>query len=469
LAKNEEKAAQLRAKLLEKRATSTSRGPVPGGKEGISKPPPIPDVSESTLDEKHVPGVEVDNLVREAKEAAEAEAMKSRPYYHDTGTMQVPVAVKNNGKVSPAGSIISAPVAGVAEPSVALSKKAKKEAKKEAKKAKFQAIRTGTSEQQIVSTESPSAYLSGKKKFTSTEEAGLSGKQIVSSERLSISNGTDSNVNDDRTQSKNNIDRTNPYAIQAEGRITSIIMPSRSETLLSTSTIQQDTINGSERDPKETVFSIHEPNLAAPAASRKDVDEVTPLVRVDGASKATGTQSSLVDYTHNTERDVRSTAAYSHHFDDLDEWLEITGYHDRSNRDKVLGLYRRKAELDRQVAEVERELEQATVQRARSMREQLTKSAPEWPSMSSMAPPPTPTTGRALTAGQQSPKARSPITENRTTSVVASTASTKRPHSPDRGMPPTGPRHVNKLRRLSSDFNQAQTGASTLEVPSGPR
>jgi hypothetical protein len=204
-----------------------------------------------------------------------------------------------------------------------------------------------------------------------------------------------------------------------------------------------------------------------PPATKKDVTASAALVLVDEASKSTEKLSSLNGTVHKAERDLQSTAAYSHHFDDLDEWLEITGYHDRANRDKVLGLYRRKAELDRQMAEVERELEQTTAQRARSMRGQWTSSTPKRPSVASMAPPPTPSPGGAAIFQQHSPKSDSIESTKPKPATVSKAASIKRAYSPDRGEIPRGPSE--KLRRLSSTSSQARAGASTMVVPTGPR
>jgi hypothetical protein len=169
LAKNEEKAAQLRAKLLEKRSGSTSRGPVPGTKDSISNPPPTTEMSETVIDKKFRPNSEVDNLVREAREAAEAEDKKSWQY--DTGPMQMEIASRNDGKASPAGSMLSASAASVAEPTIPLSKKAKKEAKK----AKQQADRNGTTVQSVSGAKFSAT---GKRDSASLGKDTRSGKQM---------------------------------------------------------------------------------------------------------------------------------------------------------------------------------------------------------------------------------------------------------------------------------------------------
>ncbi len=58
-----------------------------------------------------------------------------------------------------------------------------------------------------------------------------------------------------------------------------------------------------------------------------------------------------------SEKRVGVAAAHSNYFDDLDEWLEITGYHDRVYRKSALKRHRALTELEIQRAQIEKEAE----------------------------------------------------------------------------------------------------------------
>ena len=92
---------------------------------------------------------------------------------------------------------------------------------------------------------------------------------------------------------------------------------------------------------------------------------------------------------------------------DLEDWLQMTEYHDTEYRKRKLARFRKRRELDRQRAELEREDQLEEVERAKSMRSSLRSSSsilsspnisssspmknrPSFTFPSAMRPPPTP-------------------------------------------------------------------------------
>jgi hypothetical protein len=187
--------------------------------------------------------------------------------------------------------------------------------------------------------------------------------------------------------------------------------------------------------------------------------------KMDSTSGALVTTSAQPE-TLDTSTEIPRGAAllYTQYFDDLDDWLDMTGYHDRENREKLLSLYRRKAELDRQMAEVDRELEQTTITRSRSIRplplSVYRGQAPK--AVSAMPPPPTPSTA-AIAGAVPSPK-----------SATINQSGTKRPHSPERQ---SDLQHADKHQRTTpvskvartSSSSRPETVSKTLDAPTGPR
>ncbi|KAJ9635145.1 hypothetical protein H2199_008631 [Coniosporium tulheliwenetii] len=100
---------------------------------------------------------------------------------------------------------------------------------------------------------------------------------------------------------------------------------------------------------------------------------------------------------------VRQSASHSHYFDDLDEWLDHTGYHDEATRKRELEQARKLAALDAQRAELIAQMgRDSHLTRSKSVRGQSVKQ-PELltpikspnlnaaaPSSAAMAPPPLP-------------------------------------------------------------------------------
>ncbi|KAF2104349.1 hypothetical protein NA57DRAFT_70559 [Rhizodiscina lignyota] len=94
-------------------------------------------------------------------------------------------------------------------------------------------------------------------------------------------------------------------------------------------------------------------NALAIVRGRKNENEAAPDTIND--------QYSTVNrdiHLEESELPLRSSAArHSHHFDDLDEWLEITGYHDRQYRERYIRRHRALAELEARRAEIEAEFD----------------------------------------------------------------------------------------------------------------
>lgn len=104
-----------------------------------------------------------------------------------------------------------------------------------------------------------------------------------------------------------------------------------------------------------------------------------------------------------SNEDVRQAAGRSHYFDDLDEWLDHTGYHDEATRKRELEQARKLAALDAQRAELIAQMERdGHLARSRSVRPQSVKQSEPLtpmkspgpntavPSSTAMAPPPLP-------------------------------------------------------------------------------
>ncbi|KAK5007227.1 hypothetical protein LTR39_005463, partial [Cryomyces antarcticus] len=143
-----------------------------------------------------------------------------------------------------------------------------------------------------------------------------------------------------------------------------------------------------------------------------------------------------------------STALQSKHFNDLDEWLEATNYHDEAYRHRVIQRHKARKELEIQRAKLEQEEEEDKVYLARSLTMRSSEGFRS-SSVTAMPPPPVPTT---VTAGAvQSPvSTRIDDTSNdvHTLAVVASKAN-KRVHSPSTS-PVHGQEPTVKLARVNS-------------------
>ncbi|MCJ1341180.1 hypothetical protein MMC09_006476 [Bachmanniomyces sp. S44760] len=106
-----------------------------------------------------------------------------------------------------------------------------------------------------------------------------------------------------------------------------------------------------------------------------------------------------------TIKPAAQSPAAGEYFADIDDWLEITGYHDQAYRKKALSRHRKLIELDKQRAELEREAQMDMEERSHIARAQsiapnnsiespLSRNFPSFSSRtvsnSSMPPPPTP-------------------------------------------------------------------------------
>ncbi|KAF2493524.1 hypothetical protein BU16DRAFT_82216 [Lophium mytilinum] len=135
------------------------------------------------------------------------------------------------------------------------------------------------------------------------------------------------------------------------------------ETTASTKQVRKDsyperTTQG-ERQPENSVRRPSIPltrNLEPPAegqnaAQRQPAEKTT--------QNAIVLSNSRVDSGHDqrlaTEGGSINAAAHSHYFDDLDEWLEMTRYHDREYRQKLLNRHRAFAELEREAERINKE------------------------------------------------------------------------------------------------------------------
>jgi hypothetical protein len=433
-AKNEEKAALLRAKLLEKRANS--RGPMPG--QGFSKPPAA-NIDKITAEESLETNSAIDSLVREAREAAdrEAQAKQSTDSWMNPDRLKL---IDSNVNKSD-NKISTGPASKLVEP--ANPQSGKKYKPKETFKSRT--LDNRKAENQLAKSVADTENMNNSAFSNPNKSATQSAASVAGS-----------------TKEASNINSNQPKRSSGEdGIITTTNQtgktPSRSDTLLSTSTIQPDIVNKSnileESDP--VLQKEQASDVSNVAVDKGDAASTTALARLDNVPQAdfmsNGTDLTLL----NASSDV---AKYSHHFDDLDEWLEVTGYHDRGNRERVLGLHRRRADLQRQMAEVERELEQSTIHRTRFL-----QSIPVQNS-NAMAPPTTSSACKANVAASLSP-----TDSVKPASAGASIGGTKRIHSPDRI--PTGPAHVDKQRRLSSGVKGMgnTTTTAVIDTPSGPR
>ena len=129
-----------------------------------------------------------------------------------------------------------------------------------------------------------------------------------------------------------------------------------------------------------------------------------------------------------------NAAAYSHYFDDLDEWLELTGYHNREYREKVLLREERRRQLQAELDTLDQDEEQND-RRLPSVR---------------MPPPPVP----AMTIGSRA----SNIARSRTVSASAATGA-KRNLSVDEERPAKQPRverGQTSARLIGEDLKPAQ-------------
>ena len=134
----------------------------------------------------------------------------------------------------------------------------------------------------------------------------------------------------------------------------------------------------------------------------------------------------------------KNAAAYSKYFEDLDEWLEITGYHDQQYRQNSLRRHRALAELELQREKIEREAQMEQEDKVYLTRSQSFRtpsvhptSLAKAPPVVSMPPPPLPMSTSTLRVFDASSPAKTDSTPHST--IQTSKASTKRPLSPTAG------------------------------------
>lgn len=166
-------------------------------------------------------------------------------------------------------------------------------------------------------------------------------------------------------------------------------------------------------------------NEAEPVASRPQ----DQLVRVDG--------DETID---DLDRPPRNAAQYSHYFDDLDEWLEITGYHNRQFRQRHIKRHRALAEFEARKAEIEAEI--ATDDGPRPP--VYLAGQPRISAASAMPPPPRPL------------GLPSPVSPDVTADILQ--RNSKRPLSQENASASFEP--PNKIQRVGTS-NSARTAAST--------
>jgi hypothetical protein len=420
------KAAILKAKILEKRASSRGTNkPDKGDASSAFDRPPV---------DRHESDSAIDKLVREARAAAEAQA-KQKELPHEDPAIKTNATENAAQRVSP---VESTPTLTPTDTTVQNSSKARKGSQKSSKQAK-NAAKAELRAQQLQQQQEAAQQMMSKLKsnvlvkqatIQNTEQSprdvgnrfNASGpKETKVQTRDGFANESVKNTATSiasRPEDLGPITEKNDSPANAAVNNSRANMPSRSETLLSTCTLQQ------------------EPSTALVAVVN------SPL-------------QVAVEAGHD------SIASYSRHFDDLDEWLEVTGYHDRGNREQTLSLHRRKAQLEREMAEIDRELEQTVSSRARSVH--TVPSARRTSStVSSMPPPPAPS--GAITTGAQAISHTS----------VETRAGAKRARSPERQ---SDSQHADKHQRTNSaskftkpnSSDRPGTSSSALEIPFGPR
>lgn len=143
---------------------------------------------------------------------------------------------------------------------------------------------------------------------------------------------------------------------------------------------------------------------------------------------------------------MNRAAVHSHYFDDLDEWLQHTGYHDEAMRKRELKQARKLAELDAQRAELIAQMERGSnLSRSRSVRAQSARpSEPSTglkpPSVNATAPPPNSMGPPPL----PSPKVPGPVPEQNDDETVCK--GTKRPIE----APLPGEMPADKIQRIET-------------------
>ncbi|QDS75070.1 hypothetical protein FKW77_006721 [Venturia effusa] len=382
------KAAILKAKLLEKRASS--RDVDRSGKEAMSPAFERPAVDHQESDSA------IDALVKEARAAAEAEAKQKESTY-DEPALEKRVEETSAHQVSPVDSTPTL------TPTDEITKKAKKGSQKSSKQVK-NAAKAELRAQQLQQQQDATHKMS---KDRAAMLAKYNAAQSVQQGHSDIgSKSNTSGLEETKIQARPTIEDKPARSAPAAGIKSPADLSSLSGTLLSASALPKGPVNA--------LVSVGK------TSSQVAEDSQTPI------------------------------ASYSRHFDDLDEWLEVTGYHDRGNRERTLSLHRRRAQLERELAEVDRELEQAVTSRARSSKATLGRPASIIPSM-----PPPAVPEPAIASVGPSPK-----------------TGTKRARSSERES-----QHADKHQRTdlastsSKPSNSENNGTSfnALDIPRGPR
>lgn len=385
------KAALLKAKLLEKRTSSRGANKPENEETASAYERPTADCKESDS--------AIDTLVKEARAAAEEKAKRKESPYSNPAAEAGSVESAAQ-QVSP---VDSTPTLTPTD-SVQNSSKARKGGQKSSKQAKY-AAKAELRAQQLQQQQEDTHKMSKARAALLAKHTAI---QNVEQPPSDIGNKINApRPKETKTAIRPAAEEVPVSSAPVTETKSPADLPSRSETLLPTSIQQQE---------------------SSPA--------LVPVVKASS-------QVAAVD-------GPASVASYSRHFDDLDEWLEVTGYHDRENREQTLSLHRRRAQLEREMAEIDRELEQTVASRARSVRATVRGLSS---TISSMPPPPAPTADSS--------------------SVDASTrAGAKRARSPERES-----QHADKHRRIDPPSNVTQpsssdkigTSSNALEIPFGPR
>ncbi|TID15236.1 YTH-domain-containing protein [Venturia nashicola] len=381
------KAAILKAKILEKRASS-SRGANKPEKEEIASAIERPTVDRPESD------TAIDMLVKEARAAAEEKAKQNGSPYNE------PAAEAGTGesaaqRVSPVDSTPTlSPTDTVQNPS-----KARKGGQKSSKQAKHAARAELRAQHQESAHKMSKARAELLAKHTADQNVAQPPSDMGHKINAPRPKETSTETIDTERQPVKSVSA-------AESKLPATLPP-RSEALLATSTLQQE-----------------------PSTALVPVVNISPQVAAEDG--------------HDT------VASYSRHFDDLDEWLEFTGYHDKGNREQTLSLHRRRVQLEREMAEIDRELEQTVAFRARSARPTFRRPSP---TVSSMPPPSAPAVG-IYTVG-----ANTRAGEKRARSPELDTQHADKHQGTDLASNVTKPSSSDKIG----------TSSNALEIPSGPR
>ena len=258
--------------------------------------------------------------------------------------------------------------------------------------------------------------------------------------------------------------RTPPNAGKEPERVTSLRHDKPKQANKSVAPVEERREDLSKRSRDRTTYETI--NTTENRVSRPRQSAESNLPAHDRVVDSQSTRETTQQRYNTNEKAGSAAAAYSNYFDDLDEWLEITGYHNRSYRQSALKRHRALRDLEIQRARIEQEAEVELQNASYLLPTQPVKTLENMRSSSVLAMPPPPL---PLSSAPKLTTDTTPGDQNSgDSSRYKNASSTKRPLSSD-SKETNGQERAEKLIKVDSSGQASKRDDQQEKLMSSPK